>query len=243
VRKARGLEAHLGGQLIEPGDDQDTCITSWLSGTTDSMACSGDSSDPVPTPTERAVRSRAAAAIAPALAPLPLAPPVPPSTRGAACRPQESSRRVPHDELRGRRRAARQSRARVWSSWAQPRRRRPSGATWNDAVSQNTAPPHQVIRRRGRAQPGLALNPDYDARTHKWLDDAQGGEGGEERWRRRRGGAGAEPVSRRGLHARAGPEQRRARLPSPRGSRWPWLGAWSEYKSAQMADWDVIEAE
>jgi hypothetical protein len=39
VRKARGLEAHVGGQLIEPGDDQDTCITSWLSGSTDLMAC------------------------------------------------------------------------------------------------------------------------------------------------------------------------------------------------------------
>ncbi len=39
VRKARGLEAHKGGALITPGDDQDVCITSWLSGQTDSNAC------------------------------------------------------------------------------------------------------------------------------------------------------------------------------------------------------------
>jgi hypothetical protein len=39
VRKARGLESHKGGQLITPGDDQDTCITSWLAGTTDIDAC------------------------------------------------------------------------------------------------------------------------------------------------------------------------------------------------------------
>jgi hypothetical protein len=39
VRKARGLEAHIGGQLIDPGDDQDTCITSWLSGSTNTTAC------------------------------------------------------------------------------------------------------------------------------------------------------------------------------------------------------------
>ena len=39
VRKARGLEAHKGGALITPGDDQDVCITSWLSGQTDTTAC------------------------------------------------------------------------------------------------------------------------------------------------------------------------------------------------------------
>jgi hypothetical protein len=39
VRKARGLEAHKGGVLITPGDDQDECITSWLSGETDVVAC------------------------------------------------------------------------------------------------------------------------------------------------------------------------------------------------------------
>ncbi len=32
VRKARGLEAHKGGTLITPGDDQDICITAWLAG-------------------------------------------------------------------------------------------------------------------------------------------------------------------------------------------------------------------
>jgi len=39
VRKARGLEAHKGGVLITPGDDQDICITSWLAGQTDVTAC------------------------------------------------------------------------------------------------------------------------------------------------------------------------------------------------------------
>jgi hypothetical protein len=39
VRKARGDEAHKGGILITPGDDQDHCITSWLAGTTDVDAC------------------------------------------------------------------------------------------------------------------------------------------------------------------------------------------------------------
>jgi hypothetical protein len=39
VRKARGLEAHKGGQLITPGDDQDRCIVSWLAGATDTGAC------------------------------------------------------------------------------------------------------------------------------------------------------------------------------------------------------------
>jgi hypothetical protein len=39
VRKARGLESHKGGTLITPGDDQDTCITSWLAGKTNTTAC------------------------------------------------------------------------------------------------------------------------------------------------------------------------------------------------------------
>jgi hypothetical protein len=39
VRKARGLEAHKGGVLITPGDDQDVCITTWLAGQTDVTAC------------------------------------------------------------------------------------------------------------------------------------------------------------------------------------------------------------
>jgi hypothetical protein len=40
VRKARGTETHKGGQLIQEGDDQDTCIVSWLRGNTDMRACS-----------------------------------------------------------------------------------------------------------------------------------------------------------------------------------------------------------
>jgi hypothetical protein len=39
VRKARGTETHKGGQLITPGDVQDTCIVSWLAGDTDVNAC------------------------------------------------------------------------------------------------------------------------------------------------------------------------------------------------------------
>lgn len=39
VRKARGLEAHKGGTLITPGDDQDICITSWLAGNTNKNEC------------------------------------------------------------------------------------------------------------------------------------------------------------------------------------------------------------
>ena len=39
VRKARGTETHKGGQLITPGDVQDTCIVSWLAGATDTTAC------------------------------------------------------------------------------------------------------------------------------------------------------------------------------------------------------------
>ena len=39
IRKARGTEAHKGGQLITPGDSQDVCLTSWLAGQTDRVAC------------------------------------------------------------------------------------------------------------------------------------------------------------------------------------------------------------
>jgi hypothetical protein len=39
VRKARGIEAHKGGALITPGDNQDICVTSWLAGSTNQMAC------------------------------------------------------------------------------------------------------------------------------------------------------------------------------------------------------------
>jgi hypothetical protein len=39
VRKARGEETHKGNQLIVPGDVQDQCICSWLTGTTNQTAC------------------------------------------------------------------------------------------------------------------------------------------------------------------------------------------------------------
>jgi hypothetical protein len=38
-RKARGLEAHKGGTLVQTGDQQDVCITSWLAGHTDTVTC------------------------------------------------------------------------------------------------------------------------------------------------------------------------------------------------------------
>jgi hypothetical protein len=47
VRKARGTESHKGGTLITPGDDQDTCITSWLAGTTNLDACARALAAPV----------------------------------------------------------------------------------------------------------------------------------------------------------------------------------------------------
>ncbi|MDB4935553.1 MAG: hypothetical protein JWP87_2525 [Labilithrix sp.] len=47
VRKARGTEAHKGGTLVTPGDDQDVCITSWLAGTTDADACARGLAAPV----------------------------------------------------------------------------------------------------------------------------------------------------------------------------------------------------
>ena len=40
IRKARGWDAHKGGALVTPGDDQDRCMTSWLAGNADSTACS-----------------------------------------------------------------------------------------------------------------------------------------------------------------------------------------------------------
>ena len=39
VRKARGTEHHKGGALITPGDAQDRCLTSWLAGAVDEVAC------------------------------------------------------------------------------------------------------------------------------------------------------------------------------------------------------------
>ncbi len=46
VQKARGIEAHKGGQLIDVSgvdggpDPQDVCIVTWLEGATDKQACS-----------------------------------------------------------------------------------------------------------------------------------------------------------------------------------------------------------
>jgi hypothetical protein len=39
IRKARGWDAHKGGALVTPGDDQDVCMTSWLAGNANSTAC------------------------------------------------------------------------------------------------------------------------------------------------------------------------------------------------------------
>lgn len=39
IRKARGWDAHKGGALVTPGDDQDNCMTSWLAGNADQTAC------------------------------------------------------------------------------------------------------------------------------------------------------------------------------------------------------------
>ena len=46
IRKARGTEAHKGGALFVPGDEQDVCVTSWLSGQTNLDACNGAFSYP-----------------------------------------------------------------------------------------------------------------------------------------------------------------------------------------------------
>ena len=48
VRKARGDEAHKGGQLWKAGDPQDNCVTSWLAGQTDTNACTTGIADPPP---------------------------------------------------------------------------------------------------------------------------------------------------------------------------------------------------
>jgi hypothetical protein len=39
VRNARGTEAHKGGQIWTPGDDSDTCLTSWLAGNPNANEC------------------------------------------------------------------------------------------------------------------------------------------------------------------------------------------------------------
>jgi hypothetical protein len=46
IRKARGTESHKGGVLFTAGDDQDVCVTSWLSGQTNLTACSNAFSTP-----------------------------------------------------------------------------------------------------------------------------------------------------------------------------------------------------
>lgn len=38
-RKARGQEAHKGGERIAPGDPADRCLRTWLAGAVDSAAC------------------------------------------------------------------------------------------------------------------------------------------------------------------------------------------------------------
>jgi hypothetical protein len=39
IRKARGAEAHKGGQRIVPGDAADGCVRSWLAGAVDAEGC------------------------------------------------------------------------------------------------------------------------------------------------------------------------------------------------------------
>ena len=39
IRKPRGLEKHTGGTIVNIGDARDRCLTSWLSGATDDVAC------------------------------------------------------------------------------------------------------------------------------------------------------------------------------------------------------------
>jgi hypothetical protein len=48
VRKARGTEAHKGGQIWTQGDDSDTCLTAWLAGKPDETACSKGVADVLP---------------------------------------------------------------------------------------------------------------------------------------------------------------------------------------------------
>jgi hypothetical protein len=39
IRKARGQERHPTPRLVQVGDDQDVCLTSWLAGAVDEGAC------------------------------------------------------------------------------------------------------------------------------------------------------------------------------------------------------------
>jgi hypothetical protein len=49
VRKARGTEAHKGGQIWTQGDDSDTCLTSWLAANADPSACARGMAAVLPT--------------------------------------------------------------------------------------------------------------------------------------------------------------------------------------------------
>ena len=51
VRKARGSEAHKGGQIWSQGDDSDRCVTSWLAGKADAKACQSGMQAALPTAT------------------------------------------------------------------------------------------------------------------------------------------------------------------------------------------------
>jgi hypothetical protein len=39
IRKARGTESHKGGAVVVPGDPRDVCMTTWLQGHADAVAC------------------------------------------------------------------------------------------------------------------------------------------------------------------------------------------------------------
>jgi hypothetical protein len=57
VRKARGEEAHKGDRRIAPGDAADRCLLSWISGATDTAACTDAlASEPTASPTTDAGR-------------------------------------------------------------------------------------------------------------------------------------------------------------------------------------------
>jgi hypothetical protein len=50
VRKARGTENHKGGTVMQPGDDLDTCITSWLATAVQTAACQRTAPPTIPPP-------------------------------------------------------------------------------------------------------------------------------------------------------------------------------------------------
>jgi hypothetical protein len=50
VRKARGIEAHKGGTVMKVGDALDSCITSWLAGSTQTAECQDAGPPTVPPP-------------------------------------------------------------------------------------------------------------------------------------------------------------------------------------------------